>query len=277
MISLIQTIIETTLILTISSVGVWMTSRLLKFDDLSVEAGFCWGGAITARLLCEGFNPLISTFFAIIGGIILGLVISALYTKAHLTPIMTGIITATALFSCNLWVGGANRTLAWSPTLFDWLPTLSPQYKMLIPLSIISVGIILIIRWLLTTEIGLLLRAVGENPLLITHVGKSATLYQTLHLIIAHGLIALAGSLFVQYTGFFSLWSSVGILVATLSATMLSHIIAPGFGFQIMAGALIYQSIITLSLSANVPPEWNKLISALILLVLMITQKNGKK
>lgn len=276
MIALLPTIFETAFILSIAASGVWLTSKVLHYDDLAVEASFCWGGALTARFLSDGMSPLTSTFFSLLGGAALGLLISLLYTRMHLTPIMTGIITTTALFSCNLWMGGANKTLGNTLTFFDLFPLSNSPYKILIVLGILAIIVIGIIRWLLTTEIGLLLRAVGENSLIITHIGKSPSFYQSLHLIISHSLIAFAGSLFVQYTGFFSLWSSVGILVATLASSLLAHLIAPGFGLQLILGTFLYQSIITLSLSANVPPEWNKLLSASILLILMLIQRKNE-
>ncbi|MBM3892880.1 hypothetical protein FJ365_00585 [Candidatus Dependentiae bacterium] len=268
MLAMLITILELGSINSLVSSSVWLTSTLLKFDDLAVEASFCLGGALCARLLTEGCNPLLSTAVAVLIGCLVGLVISILAQNIGMSNLLAGITTSAGLFSVNLFLGTSNLSVAHCTTLF----TITPHP--LIVLLICSIGCIAMLSWLLRTRIGLLLRAVGENPFLLTSLGKSVWTYTTLHLLIAHGLCCLAGALFIQYTGFFSIWTSIGILITSIAGSIISKMFSSHFGFNILVGSVLYQAILAASLSLPIAPEWNKLISGLLLIGLIIIERN---
>jgi putative ABC transport system permease protein len=127
---------------------------------------------------------------------------------------------------------------------------------------------------LLKSEIGFLLHAVGDNPQMLTNVGKSVHFYVILGLVLSNTLAALSGSLFVQYVGYFSIWSSVGILIIGLAGMMLAQAISTEFGLALLAGSIIYQAIIALTFELQLDQDWNRLITAL-LIVLMILLKQS--
>jgi putative tryptophan/tyrosine transport system permease protein len=89
---------------------------------------------------------------------------------------------------------------------------------------------------------------------------------------LSNAITAFSGALFMQYVGYFSIWSSVGILIIALAGLILSETIQKGFGFNLLIGAILYQAIIAATFECNVDPEWNKLITAL-LIILMIALK----
>ncbi len=270
MIDMLITILELGSIASLVTSSVWLTSTLLKFEDLAVEASFCLGGAISARLLVDGHGACVSTLIAVGAGCLVGLALSLLSQNLGMSSLMAGITTGAGLFSFNLLIGSSNLSIAHVDTLFTAVPS------SLVLLLACAIGIIGLMRWLLTTEVGLLLRSVGENPMLLTSLGKSVWWYKTTHLLIAHILCCFAGSLFVQYTGFFSIWTSVGMLITGIAGSMIAKMISPGFGVNIFIASVLYQAILACSLSLNIAPEWNKLISALLLIGLIAIERSSR-
>jgi putative ABC transport system permease protein len=153
-------------------------------------------------------------------------------------------------------------------TLFTLLPTNLMHIKMifLLPLACI---ILYSLRWLLRTECGFLFRAVGDNPQMLINLGKNPDNYIIAALMTSNALTAFSGALFVQYLGYFSIWASVGILIIALAGLILSENIGRTFGYNVIIGAIIYQAIIAATFEFNVDPEWNKLITALLIIFMI--------
>lgn len=267
---IIQGIIERGLIFSITVMAIYVTTRIIRFDDLSVEGSFGLGGALMALLLTKNIFWLPALLVVISAGALAGLATGLLHTKLHLNNLISGIVVTTALFSINLKIAGANMILGNKSTLFDIVSGMS-NMKIIILLPLIT-GLLLLIKWFLQTECGYLLNAVGDNPQMLTNLGKNADTYTIAALMLANGLTAFAGAIFVQYVGYFSIWSSVGILIIALAGLILSETLGRAFGFNLLIGAILYQAIIAATFEFNVDPEWNKLITAL-LIVLMITLK----
>lgn len=267
---IIQGIIERGLIFSITVMAIYLTTRIIRFDDLSVEGSFGLGGALMALLLVKNIFWPVALIVVIIAGACAGLATGLLHTKLKLNNLISGIVVTTGLFSINLKIAGSNMILNNKATIFDLLPGIgSMKLVLLVPLIC---GLLLIVRWFLHTECGYLFNAVGDNPQMLTNLGKNADTYTIAALMLANGLTAFAGALFVQYVGYFSIWSGVGILIIALAGLILSETLGHVFGFNLLIGAIMYQAIIAATFEFNVDPEWNKLITAL-LIILMITLK----
>lgn len=273
---LITTTLEMGALYTLVVIAAWLTSTLLNYDDLSLEASFGLGGALQARLLLWGLSPLYTPFCIFFAGIISGLMTGILHTVLGLNNVLTGIIMVTAFFSINMFVGTINLSILQYGSLFNALPTIPYMGTKAVILVAIALSFIIFICWLLSTQIGFLMRATGSNPLLVTSLGKSPRRYFMLSLILAHAIVALAGALFVQYTGYFSLWSSTGILVAALTGLVIARSLSSRFGIELLLGACIYQTIIATSLSLHIAPEWSRFVTASLLVLLMASQRKTK-
>ena len=57
----------------IMTIGVFITYRLLKIADLTVEGSIAMGGAIGALSITSGINPYLAVIFAMFGGMVAGL------------------------------------------------------------------------------------------------------------------------------------------------------------------------------------------------------------
>ena len=267
---IIQGIIERGLIFSITVMAIYITSRIIRFDDLSVEGSFGLGGALMALLLTRNISWLIAFPIVILAGALAGLVTGLLHTKLKLNNLISGIVVTTGLFSINLKIAGSNMMVSNKATLFDlFIGTNSLKIIILLPLIC---ALLMIIRWFLNTQCGYLLYAVGDNSQMLTNLGKNADTYTIAALMLANGLTAFAGALFVQYVGYFSIWSGVGILIIALAGLILSETLGDMFGFNLLVGAIVYQALIAATFEFNLDPEWNKLITA-VLIIVMITVK----
>jgi putative ABC transport system permease protein len=273
---IIQGIIERGLIFSVSVMSIYLTSRIIKFDDLSLEGSFGLGSALTALLLVNYTIPcLIAMPIVIIAGALAGLATALLHTQLKLNNLISGIVVTTALFSINLKIAGSNMLLKTAPTLFDLIPISAIATMKIIVLAPIIGALLLFLKWFLSTECGFLFTAVGDNPQMLTNLGKNPKLYTIATLMLANALTAFSGSLFVQYVGYFSIWSSVGILIIALAGLILSETVARGFGFSLLIGAILYQAIIAATFEFNVDPEWNKLITALLIIIMIALKRHS--
>jgi len=269
-----QGIVERGLIFGIVVAGVYIASRIISFDNLAVEGGFGLGGALTAQAIIVGINPWLGLLAAALIGAISGLATGLLHTKLNLNNLISGIVVTTGAFSIMLKIAGSNMSLAGKNTIFSLVPTALMPYQSLIMLSLMSIVLFVGINWFLKTEIGFLLRAVGDNPQMLTNVGKSVHAYKILGLILSNTLAAISGALFVQYVGYFSIWASVGILIMGLAGLILAESISSKFGMVLIVGSIMYQAIIALTFEMQLDQDWNKLVTALLIVALIVLKNN---
>jgi len=275
-IAMVQGIIERGLIFGLVVAGVYIASRVISFDNLAVEGGFGLGGAITAQAIVYGINPWCGLILALCIGALSGIATGLIHTKLKLNNLISGIVVTTGAFSIMLKLAGSNMPLYGKSTIFSMLPASLASVKfsiILVPL----IGIIFFaIRWFLTTEVGYLLRAVGDNPQMLLNLGKSVHFYKILGLVFSNTLAALSGALFVQYLGYFSIWANVGVLIVGLAGLILAETLSSKFGLILIVGAIAYQAIIALTFELQLDQDWNKLVTAL-LIVLLIVVKDALK
>ena len=151
----------------IMALGVYITFRILDIADLSCDGTFALGGCISAILITRGVNPFVTLLFALVGGMLAGLVTGWLHTKLMIPAILAGILTMIALWSVNIRVmGGPNVSLLGEDTAFTKVMDLLGVDQTLATLVVgVIIGAIVIaaLYWFFGTEIGCALRATGNN------------------------------------------------------------------------------------------------------------------
>jgi putative ABC transport system permease protein len=102
-------------------------------------------------------------------------------------------------------------------------------------------------------------------------------------LVLANGLVGLAGALVAQLQGFADVGMGVGTLVAGLAAIIIAEAV---FGprrtlwalLALLAGSFIYRFIIAIALLVGLPPTLLKLITAaLVVLTLGVSLPGARK
>ena len=83
------------------SLGLFISFKVLNIPDLTVDGSFTVGCAVSA-VTTLSLSPLLGILFAFISGVIAGVFTGLLITKLKINPILSGILTQTALYSLNL-------------------------------------------------------------------------------------------------------------------------------------------------------------------------------
>jgi len=277
LLTIAQSITERGLIYALIVAGVYITSRIIHFDDLTVEGSFGIGGAVMAAALVNNVHPIVALLLAAAAGGLAGATTAVLHTKLKLNNLISGIVVTTALFSISLKVASAHKDLSGMRTLFEYVSPAWSNQKALLMLVPLVCSVFMLIKWFLQTEYGFLLHAVGQNPQMLINLNKNPHHYLILALVLSNMLTGIAGALFVQYAGYFSIWANVGILIISLIGLMLAQLFSKQFGFALLFGAIMYQTIIMLTYELNIDQDWNKLINAILIIALMIVNQLQKR
>jgi putative ABC transport system permease protein len=274
--ALVLSIIDQGLIFSLVASAVYLTSRVIKKDDLSVEGTFGLGGAFTAVVLAHQLSPLVSLLASLSLGLFVGAITGILYTKLKMNHLMAGLVCTTACFSLSLSMAKAQKNIAAKDTIFALIPFVTEPLKETLVLLFIAVSAVLLVRLFLRSELGLLLRVTGDNPHLLRHFGKDPHLYYMVGFAVANGLTALAGSLFVQWSQFFSITGNIGTLVTGLTSLMIAELISKKLSWTILLSSLVYQSIFAITLMLGLPPVWNNMTKACIIIALVAISSQVK-
>jgi len=299
--------VEQGIIYAIMALGLYLTFRVLDFPDLTIDGSFVTGAATAAMMIVLGYSPFIATVVAIVAGFIAGCMTGLLHTKGKINALLAGILMQIALYSINLRIMGmtkeggggvSNVPLLSSETLFTqfqnfWsglgidtaindmlrgigIETLPSTYGALIVVLIITVAIKFISDWFLKTEIGLAIRATGDNKRMIRSFSANTDWLVILGLGISNGLVALAGALIAQYNKFADAQMGIGMIVIGLASIIIGEAI---FGtksimrvtFAVVIGAIIYRIIYALALRVEFLDTGDmKLITAVIVILALV-------
>jgi putative tryptophan/tyrosine transport system permease protein len=267
------------LLWSLMAIGVYLTFRILDLADMTAEGSFPLGGAITTMCLIQGINPILATLAAFGGGLIAGFVTGFLNTKLRIPSLLAGIITMTGLYSITSRVmnNAANVSLLGKQTIF----TIAQNWGLSRNNAVIAIGLfiaLLVIGLLVIffkTEIGLAMRATGDNPEMSAANGINTQTMTILGYMISNACIALSGGLLAQNNSFADLNSGVGTIVIGLAAIIIAEVLIRHLSIgarllTLVLGAIIYRLILALVFQMNVEPSDAKLASALVLVVCLI-------
>jgi putative tryptophan/tyrosine transport system permease protein len=275
--------VESGLIFAILALGVYLTFRILDFPDLTVDGSFATGGALAATMISGGVSPFVSTISAIGIGLVVGAITGILHTKGKINPLLAGILSMIALYSINLRImeGKANIPLLGQDTIIsqiqDKLGSLG-SYSLVVSLAIIVLIIKVVIDWFLHTEIGLAIRATGNNARMIRSFSANTDTTIILGLSLSNGLVALSGAIYAQYQGFADISMGIGMIIIGLASVIIGEAI---FGdrsivratFAVIGGAIIYRLVVALAMREGLAPTDMKLMTALIVIAALIMPK----
>ena len=108
--------VEIGLIFSLVALGVFISFRLLRFPDLTVDGSFPLGGAVCAILISTGTNAWLATLAATAAGAVAGLITGWLNVKLKIMDLLASILMMIALYSINLRImGGPNVPLINDP------------------------------------------------------------------------------------------------------------------------------------------------------------------
>ena len=257
------------------AIGVFITFRVLDIADLTVEGSFPLGAAISATLIVDGVNPIVSIVVAAIGGMLAGAITGWIHTKLKIPALLAGILTMIALYSINLRVmGKANVSLLRLDTVYTYLEHLSVLHTialLLIGLAV-AVATCILLFWFFGTEIGACLRATGVNPQMIRAQGVNTDTMIVLGLLISNGFVAISGALIAQGNGFADVGMGVGTIVIGLASVIIGEVLFGTKSFvrsllAVVLGSIVYRIVIAIVLYLGMPPNDLKLFTAVLVAI----------
>lgn len=259
--------IELGLIFSILSLGVYISFRVLNVPDLTVDGCFATGCAVCAVMTIAG-HPYLGLLLAFVAGGLCGMVTAFLQTKMHMQPLLAGILTMVALYSINLRImsGAPNISLFSTNTLFTLIDS-----ELLI-LLIFSLVIGFVLFGFFKTNLGLMLRATGDNEVMVRSSSINVDRMKFIGMALSNGIVALSGALLAQYQNFADITSGTGMMVLGLAGIIIGEAILRkrtiGFGIaSAIIGACIYRLLYQFALQFGIPATDMNLMSAILVAI----------
>lgn len=280
--------IEIGLIFALVALGVYISFRLLRFPDLTVDGSFPLGGAVCAVLISGGTNPWIATLAATAAGAAAGMLTGWLNVKLKIMDLLASILMMIALYSVNLRVmGGPNIPLINDPTIFNMLQPERMEDYVFRPLLLLVIVIAakLLLDWFFATERGLAIRATGSNARMARAQGVNTGGMILLGMAVSNGLVGLAGAMFVQTQGGADISMGIGTIVIGLAAVIVGESILPSRKIMyatlaVVIGAIVYRFFIAAALNSDFiglkAQDLNLVTAVLVTVALVIPQLKRK-
>ncbi|NLC77465.1 MAG: ABC transporter permease [Clostridia bacterium] len=277
--------VELGLIFGVMALGVYLTFRILDFPDLTVDGSLTIGAATAAVLIIQGYSPWLGLALAFLAGGVAGMITGVLHTHFRIIPILAGILTMTGLYSVNLRImGRANLPLLGTDTVVDSLRSLGipAQYGWVVFGLLLAGAVIIFLYWLFQTELGLALRATGDNEVMIKSLGVNVNGMKILGLSLGNALVALAGGAVAQLQGFADISMGIGMIIAGLAAVIIGEMLIGTRTLlraliAVLCGSLVYRIIIAVVLRLGLQTTDLKLVTAVLVVLALTLPRFGFK
>jgi putative tryptophan/tyrosine transport system permease protein len=277
-------------LLSLLTLGVFITYRVMGRLDLTTDGSFGLGGAVAAALVASGVHPIVATVAAAAAGWLAGATTGLIYVVLGIDTLLGGILVTTALYTIQLRImGGGDRAIGSAHTLPDlaesvWHALHLPESIELAGTSVgaglfsslaVFVVFVLFSIWVLArflrTDLGLAMRAGGGNAQASRALGIDTGIMVTLGLVLANGLVALAGALFAQYQGFANVSMGIGMIVTALACLVLGEGLLGRRGLRrqiagTLIGTIVFRLLVAGALVAGLPSDALKLSTAVFVL-----------
>lgn len=299
--------IEQGLIYAIMAIGVFMSLRILDIPDLTVDGSFITGAAVSVMI--TNMQPsnesgllfsILSLVLALLAGAAAGAITGLLQTKLKVQPLLAGILTMTGLYSINLIIMADKPTVningkttifsdaqSAAVQLFSGIDIGAAKKLAIIPILLIIVVVVAIaLYWFLRTQIGMSIRATGDNVEMVNASSINSDAMKILGLAIANGIVALSGAVLTQDQNFADAKAGTGMVVVGIASIIIGETI---FGkrsvlnnlISAILGAVVYRIFITIVFQLGLPASYFKLLSAVIVIIAIsvpiISEKIARK
>lgn len=287
--SIVIGVLEEGLIYAVMALGVYITYKILDFPDLSVDGTYPLGAAVTAALIMKGVHPVATLLLSFLAGALAGSITGFIHVKLKVRDLLAGIIVMTALYSINLRIAGrANLPIFSKENIFEngfWetaVPEALMPYLEVIILCVIVLVCKILLDLYLNTRSGYLLRATGDNDVLVTSLAKDKGMVRILGLAIANGFVALAGSIYCQHSGFFEISTGTGTMVICLASVIIGTKLLKRFSLvkattAVIIGSIVYKACVSFAISRGMAASDLKLITSVLFLGILVISSSKRR
>jgi len=283
------------LILSLLSLGMLISFKMIKFTDITVDGSITLGASLTAVLIATGWNPWLATLMAFFAGSLAGAITGVLHTKFKIQEILAGILMMTALYSINLRIMGRSNiplldTGSVSSQAEQLLTTVSGGADKMnvfgweVPVAdlgalfsslVLSVLLAIVLNYFLKTHFGTVLRATGNNPQMVRAQGVNNNTMVVFSLALSNGLVALSGAILAQYQGFADVQMGIGMMVWGLASIIIGEALVgkSSIGMTIagaILGTILFRLLIAIALRWGLNPNDLKLVTAVFVFLALV-------
>jgi len=276
--------LELGFIYSLVALGVFISFRVLRFPDLTVDGTFATGGAVSALLVSSGYDPFVASAAAMLACGFAGMITGWLNVKLGIMDLLASILMMTALYSINLRImGGPNIPLITSDTVFSLTQpaTLDDFVWRPVLLFIVVVVAKILLDAYFSTRSGLAMRSTGSNLRMARAQGIATDRMVLIGMALSNALVGLGGALFAQSQGGSDISMGIGTIVIGLAAVIVGESILPARRFlfitlAVIVGAILYRFFIALALNSDfigLKAQDLNLITALLVAIALILPK----
>lgn len=277
------------------ALGVFVTFRILKTPDLTVDGSFVFGMTVCAAVTIAGY-PVAALLCGALAGALAGLCTALLQTKARVEPILSGILVSTGLYTVNYAVLGGQSNLylqrqvvnAQGATVNESCQTIYRMFGALVKglgrqmkdantqVLLLTLGIVAVLVAALGifffTRPGMAIRATGDNEEMVRSSSINADRMRTAGIMLANALVALSGALLCQQQRYADLNCGNGMLVMGLASVIIGQVLGGKRGviaglLSAVGGSLLYRIVLQLAYRLDMPSYSVKLLSTLIVIL----------
>jgi putative ABC transport system permease protein len=212
---------------------------------------------------------------AALAGVLAGSATALLSSRLGINGLLAGILVSIGLWTVNLRVmqDKANVPLLTVDTVLTPVrPYITDaNLRGVVVFGVVAVLLVLALYWLLHTDLGLALRATGENEKMVRAQGIDADAMRLIGLALANALTAFSGGLVAQYQGFADVGMGLGMIVAGLAAVIIGETLLRPRGvfttlIAVASGSIIYRGVIAAALFIGLGPTDMRLVTSLIVI-----------
>ncbi len=289
-------------ILSLLALGVFISFRIFNFPDITADGSITLGASVAAILLVHGVTPPLASVTAFFAGMLAGACTGTLHTRFKINALLAGILVMTALYSVNLHVMGKSNipllsvntlaaqserigtSLMRGATTFNlagWDVSVRDASALAaIVLAVASTGALL--YWFLRTNIGMAMRATGDNVQMIRALGVNDGNMIIFGVAISNGFVALSGALLAQYQGFADVGMGIGMVVWGLASVIIGEALVgtTSLGMTIIGtvmGSVLFRLLVAVALRWGLSPNDLKLITAAFVFCALIVPQFIRK
>lgn len=289
-------------ILSLLALGVFISFRIFAFPDITADGSIVLGAAVAATLLAHGVNPPLASLTAFGAGLLAGTCTGTLHTRFKINSLLSGILVMTALYSINLHVmGRSNVPLLSVNSLVTQAERIGIRFtggvtslkvagwdisvRDAAVLCAIVFAVVLtctLLYLFLRTDLGMAMRATGDNVQMIRALGVNDSTMIVFGLAISNGLVALSGALLAQYQGFADVGMGIGMVVWGLASVIIGEALVGTnqVGLTIIGavmGSVLFRLMVAVALRWGLSPNDLKLITALFVFFALIVPQFLRK
>lgn len=287
------------------ALGVFITFRILKTPDLTVDGSFVFGMTACAAVTIAG-HPVLALLAGAAAGALAGFFTALLQTRLKVEAILAGILVASGLYTVNYAVlgGQSNLYLQYdtvnaagaavkesSPTIYKNFaalfagvdsPLLDGNAQVLLLTLVIVAALTAVLAVFFFTRPGMAIRATGDNEEMVRSSSINADLTRTAGVMLANCLVALSGALLCQQQRYADLNCGSSMLVMGLASVIIGQVLFGDRGIvgglvSAVGGSLLYRVIIQAAYQAKMPSYAVKLLSTLIVVAALALPLVKKK